>query len=141
MPVPASYSEATALTFMVTELSDVGTALGWTTATAQLEEALYDALFGYFGGSGVIADATDLRQLRALLRVAAWRAAVKALAAQMQFSADGQSVSRQQLQEMALKALALAETDAQQFGGSAAIRVDSVTFNDDPYQPAALVEF
>lgn len=135
MPVSASYTEGTLAAFMVTELSDIGTALGWSTTTDQLFEAVNDALYGYFGTSvQPIANASNMPKLRALARVAAWKAAIKALASRYQFSTDGQSFQRQQMQDMAKNALAEAEREAAAYGlPEYSATIDKVSRPHDPY--------
>lgn len=130
MPVPTSLTETQLKTFLVTELGDVGTALGWTTTTPQLVQAVSDA--EVLLGVSDVATETNIPRAWAAGRVAIWRAAIRSLGAQFQYSADGQSYSRQQLQAMAKDSLAMAEADLAEQGGGASIKVDRVTYAD-PY--------
>lgn len=134
MPIPTAYSEAELAQFAVTQLGDLATALGWVPETPQVAEAVNDALVGYFGGSGAIADATDVPKLRALGRVAVWRAAARATAGHYRFGADQMSFDRQQVHEHAVAMLGEAEREAAVFGvGAYALVVTPVQHTADPY--------
>lgn len=141
MPVPTSYTEDQLKTFMVASLADVATVLGWSVATAQVVEAVYDALFAYFGGTGAIADATDMPKLRAAARVAAWRAAVGALAAKYDVTLDSQSFRRGSLLANAEKALEKAEREATALGVGSTVGVVLTVKHTDPYRAAAVDEY
>lgn len=141
MSVPTSYTEDQLKTFMVTSLADVTTVLGWTVATAQVVEAVYDALFAYFGGSGAIADATNVPKLRAAARVAVWRAAVGALAAKYDVTLDSQSFRRGSLLAQARQALTVAEREATALGVGTDVGVVLRVAHTDPYRAAAVDEY
>lgn len=135
MPVPTAYTEAALRTFMVTDLSDVGVILGWTTATLEVSEAVYDVAL-WLGVSDVASYTASMDTLRKLARVAIWRAAVKALGARYTFAEDQQSFQRSDLQKHAREALALAEADAATTGlvPGYSIGVDTLVYpSADPY--------
>ncbi len=109
MAPPTSYTEDTLATFMLADLKDVATVLGWSTQ-ASVQVAIDDVVLQL--GISDIATATNIPQVRALARVFAWKLAVKAASAYYAFSADGGSFSREQLQAMCRQGLALSEMDA-----------------------------
>lgn len=137
MTVPSSYTESTLKALMVAELGNVGTVLGWTTATSQIQEAVYDALIAY--GVDAIADATDANKLRAVAKRAAWRAAVNGLVTLVTFSVDGESVSRSDYLKNAREAMAQAEVVAATYGVSdVSVSVGSVIVAGNPYDYSSL---
>ena len=142
MAPPLTYDEAAFKTYLVLKLGEVGTILAWTTATAQIGEAVSDTLLAYGVAdlAGVVTP-TGIAKLRALGAVMVWRAAVLSLSARFDFTDAEGSYKRSQAYDMALRSLALAESDAAQWGiGTAAVRVQNVIYPDDPYAylPAAL---
>jgi gamma-glutamyl:cysteine ligase YbdK (ATP-grasp superfamily) len=137
MTVPSSYTEANLKSLMVAELGNVGAVLGWTTATAQIQEAVYDALIAY--GVSAIADATDANKLRAVAKREAWRAAVNGLVTLVTFSVDGESVNRSDYLKNAREALELAEVVAASYGVSdVSVSVSSVIVAGNPYDYSSL---
>ena len=130
MPAPTAYTEPQLLEYMHRQLAPVADALDWG-QQAELEDALHEALLAY--GVSLIADATDIRKLRALARREAWRKAVGWLAARYQFSADGTAYSRNQQFEQAQQRLRAAEVDALVYEEHYAIRIDAVSRPHDPY--------
>jgi hypothetical protein len=113
MTVPSSYTDSGLKAFMHGEVGEVGTILGWSSSGGSYDEPLIDALF--LSDAEDITDVTTVAgvcKLRALARVAVWRQAVKRVAARYDFSADGGSYSRSQLQSMCADALAVAEAAA-----------------------------
>jgi hypothetical protein len=128
---PAAYTEEALQQWMLQQLSAVAEALDFT--VADLADAVDDVLLDYHDGAGSIADATDIRTLRALARVHAWQYAVNALAADYDHVADGLSVRRSQAHDQAAKALARAIQQAAELGvGPGVVRVDSIS-RPDPY--------
>ena len=72
MPAPPSYTEDELKTFMVNELGATGTALGLTTSSALITQAV-TAVVRLIGKA--IADETDMALLEAGARWKAWEAA------------------------------------------------------------------
>jgi hypothetical protein len=112
MPPATSHTEASLAAYMLAELSDVATVLGWTTQTP-LQHALDKTARAY--GVADIADATDMDKLEALAAVEAWAAAARALASRIDMEADGGRFDRAKLHEHALKQLAQARRDARSY--------------------------
>ncbi len=138
MPSPTVYTEARLAIFMIVELSDVATALQWDAQTAQIEESVNDALSSY--GVSDIADATDVPKLRAIARVMAWRAAVKALSSRFDFSSGQHSFKRSQMVTAARQALDDAESIASDYGLSAGqIRISQIEYTENPYAAPVIV--
>ena len=134
MAAPSSYTEETLAAYMLTCLSKVAAVLGWTTL-GDVQEAVNDTLLAY--GVGDISAATDVIKLRALARVAIWQQAVASLAAGYDFSADGGSYSRSQLQAMAARALEQAQTLAMPYDATYRVTTATITYKHDPYLPIA----
>jgi hypothetical protein len=131
MPVPTAYTEAQLRTYLVTELSDVGTVLGWTDATTEVQEAVYDTAFAL--GVSDVADSTDAAAVRALGALMIWRRATRALASRFDFSEDGQSFHRAQLHRHAQAMLTDAERAAMLYDPAYRVGVDTVIHIHDPY--------
>lgn len=132
MPVPTSYTEEQLATFMHGCLGDVATELGWSVDGGSYSEAVTEALLAYDVAD--IADATDMRKLRALARREAWRAAVASLAARYDFTADGASHHLSQIHAAAQAALAAAEADAARYDTAYQVTATPVHYGD-PYLP------
>lgn len=131
MPTPSTYTESALAAFVVRELGGVATQLEWVPETPQVAEAVYDCLDAY--GVTDIADATDTAKLRALARVAAWRAAVSATAGNYTTSVEGMSFNREQVHAQAKGMLAEAERAASVFGVGTLSVVTSTVDRYDPY--------
>lgn len=135
MALPTSYTDATIKAYMVTYLGALATALGLTSAS--FDEAANDLLLAY--GVSDFALATDVVKLRALAKVAAVRHAQTVVATWYDFSADGASFSRSQVQSALAKMLVTAEGDAMTYGPAYAISAGSMSYPDDPY-PLTVVD-
>ena len=140
MPSPTAYNETELAAFVVAELSDVGKALSWSADTVQVTEAVNDVML--ILGLDDLTEATSIRAVRATARVAGWRAAAKATAAQFTFSREnGVKYDRSDLQKMALQALSVAEAEAAELieddggGINPGVKVGSMR-TYDPYSPA-----
>lgn len=133
MAAPTLYSEALFAQYLLDVLKDTATALGWTTQ-GDVQAAIDETLLAL--AVSTIADATEIRKLRAVGRREVWRLVASATAAHYAFSADGASYNRQQIHDHAVAALRLAETDCMAFGiDGYAVRLDKVIFAQDPYGP------
>jgi hypothetical protein len=75
MLAPTAYTGPELVSYLVTELSEVGTILGWTEATPQVHEAVYDTAFAL--GVTDVADASSAQAVRAVGAVMAWRRAIR----------------------------------------------------------------
>lgn len=113
-------------------LGGIATTLGLT--TIDFVETVNDVLAAY--GVSDIADATDIVKLRVLARVAALRRAQVAALSWYDFSADGGSFSRSQVQAQIKAMLSDAETDAFPYTGAYAVTRATLTYTTeaDPYQ-------
>lgn len=132
MPAPTSYTEETLASFCVRQLGQVATALGWLPESPRVADAVHDALLAY--GASTIADATDVPKLRALARLAIWRAAAAETAGHYRFGADQMSFDRQQVHAQARAMVADAEREAAALGvGPSALVVTAVVRPDDYY--------
>jgi hypothetical protein len=134
VPAPTTYSEDALRQFQLTTLGPLAGVLGWTsTVYPAVVEAANDALLAY--PAATIADATNVPRLRALARVAIWRAVARETAGNYRFSTDGQAFDRQQIHEHALAMVAEAEREGGAVGAGPAMLVASVVRDDtsDPY--------
>lgn len=129
MPIPPSYSEITLADYMVTCLGKVAAVL--ELVSADFEESVIDVLLQY--GVSDISSATNIQKLRALAKVAAWKKAVEEVSVSYDFSADGGSYNRSQMQELCAKSLAAAESDAGDYLPALRIGIDTLSFSQDPY--------
>lgn len=131
MAIPTSYTEATLKGYMLATLSDLGTVLGL--ATSNFDEAFNDALLAY--GVTDIANATDIPKLRAFAKVEAWKVAVNAASGRIDWSEAGASFKQSQYRTAARDGLALAQSEAAQYGGGMAgyeVTVGQMVLHD-PY--------
>lgn len=143
MPAPTSYNESALATYVVVVLSNVAGALGWTSGTPQVLEAVHDAIYAYgptdttvHPPTYTIALMTDMLKLRAFARREAWRQALNALAAAYDFAADGQSFKRSQLYAQAERQYSAAYSDALAFDSYAdTILPATVNAATNPYAP------
>ncbi len=131
MTAPTSYTETTLADFMASQLGNFPTIFGWASPD-DYQEAVNETLLAY--GVDAITDATNIRKLRSLARVEAWKLVVSKLASDYKFSADGSSFERQQMHEMARKNLAAAEQDAMTYTSDYNAVVGTVTWTNDPYK-------
>ena len=116
MAIPASYTESTLADYMLTVTEAVSNVIGLDFLS--FEEPVNDTLVAY--GVTDIANATNVKKLRALAKVEAWRKCVEALAAKYDKSRnDGQSQvwdKENQLYTNAKTQLELAEETAMRLG-------------------------
>lgn len=147
MPAPASYTEAQLAVYMLAELGDVGADLGLSTDTSgsllygDLTEPVNDVLLDY--GTDDIASISgteNIRGLRALGAVHAWRLAQKRAAARYDVADGTQNLKRSQVFGAINKQLAAAESIAAALGYGAAggklvVKVGAVRYVEDPFLP------
>ncbi|MCA9941633.1 MAG: hypothetical protein KC418_23495 [Anaerolineales bacterium] len=131
MPVPTAYTEDELAAYMHSALRDVATAMGWSVAGGDYDEPVIDTLLAY--GEDDIADATDMKKLRALAMVAVWQAVVDATVGDYDFSADGGSYSRAQLHDHAVARLTQAQTDAAAYLDVMEAGLVTITHTNDPW--------
>lgn len=133
MPAPATYTEERLAAYMAATVGDLAAALGWAgDPLPALQEAVNNVLLDY--GADDVADVTDIRKVRALASVEAWRAAVASLAARYDFSNPEGSYKRSQMLAGAQKALLAAEAVASEYlPGYGVAYVDEARHDDDPY--------
>lgn len=127
MPVPSSYTEDTLKAFCHTLLTETATGLGWSVDGGSYDSVVEDVLIEY--GVPNIAEASDLRKIRALARVCTWKKVLAATSLDYTFSADGGSFQRGQMFDHAKTQFELASVEAASYLG-----VGSVTmyqFRDD----------
>lgn len=137
MPAPTTYSEALLADYQVSALGDLAAVLGWDAGSSQVLEAVNDALLDY-GASDIasITGSDNLRKLRALGRVAIWRAVAGATAGFYSFTdVAQQKFDRDKVHKQAVEMLEVAQSEARALGADPTYSVSilSVRRTDDPY--------
>lgn len=130
MAIPTSYTETTLAEYMLAVLGVVGQTLGLSSSS--FGEAVTDTLLAY--GTDDISQATDMKKLRALAKAAAWKKACDDLVGFYRFSADGGTFDRNQMREMAEKALTLAQADAAAYDPNYVVGIVRAASVNDPYR-------
>lgn len=116
MAIPSSYTESSLQDYMVEITQAISSVIGLS--ASDFYQAVNETLLSY--GVDDIADATDIRKLRTLSRVEAWRFVADSTVAEYDISRDsGESTvsdKRSQLHRQAVKRLDAARADAEQQG-------------------------
>lgn len=110
MPAATSYSEASLKTYMIAVLSSTAAALGLTTSSDAIVQAVV-AVERVLGVSDV-ADVSDMPKLEAVATWKAWSAAEDSAMDALDLKAGTASISRSQLFDHITKRLARAEAEA-----------------------------
>ena len=129
MALPTSYNEATLALYMITVLGGLAETLGLT--TDDMTEAVNDVAAAC--GVSDVVDATDVKQVRALAKVAALRVAQTKAAGWYDFSADNGDYKRSQVQKQVSDLLKAAEGEALLYAPDYGIQVGAFNYVDDPY--------
>lgn len=130
MAPPSGYTEATLATFMHSTVGRMATVLGWANP-ASYAEPINETLLAY--GAADVADASDIRKLRAIARREVWRAAVEGLASAYDLTADSSSFKRSQMLTQARTALQMAITATLAYDDDYVITIDRSSQLIDPY--------
>lgn len=140
MPAPTAYSESALRLFVVERLSDVAVVLGWAGPEPQITRVLWATERAYSAAVieiSDIADATDMPKLEAIAEREAWKAARNALAARVNMSGAGTSMSLSQQFDHAKEMFDQAESECMALGigqgGAYAVTVSPIVFTEDPY--------
>lgn len=136
MAAPSSYSETGLADYMHAVLGPVATALDYT-SPASYVEAVNEALLDYGTDDiSTVSGRDNIRKLRALAMVQAWRLVVQHVSGDYDFSADGGTYNRSQIQKQAAEALARAEQTAITLGATPGyvLGIDTITHIHDPYR-------
>lgn len=131
MPVPSVYTEEQLMAYMRTVLGATATVLGWTDLSPY-QEPLNETLLAY--GVDSIANATDIQKLRALARVAVWRAVVDATAGNTDFRMGDQSITSSQIHAQATQNLRRATIQTKPYDSTYAVSRTAVIHSSDPYR-------
>ena len=133
MAAPSSYTEESLAQFMLDVLGEVANVLG-IDSTTNFDEEVSDSLLLY--GVDDIADATDIRKLRACARYSAWRKAYSQFVTKFTFQTDQQRFERSDMGKAARTQLALVESDLVSLGVVTypAIETGLFVFPEDPYE-------
>lgn len=129
MALPTSYNEATLALYMITVLGGLAETLGLT--ADDMTEAINDVAAACSVTD--VANATDVKQVRALAKVAALRAAQTMAAGWYDFSADNGDYKRSQVQKQVADLLQAAEQEALLYAPEYAIQVGTLNYTGDPY--------
>jgi len=134
MTAPTSYTEDQLKGFMHRTLGAVASVLNWDVFTNAYDEAAIETLLAY--GVDTIAEATDMRKLRALARREVWRAVMHETVGDFDFSADGGSYNRSQIHAQAVTQFSRAADDALEYDDiNWRVSVATLTQEYDPYAP------
>ncbi len=135
MAVPTSYTETELAEYAHATLGAVALALDWSVPNGNYDEIVNDSLLAY-GETDIslISGVDNIKKLRVLTKLYAWRAVAAISSADFDFSADGGRYSRSQIHAMALEALDLAEREAGQYDPIYRIGIDSLDYKHDPYK-------
>ena len=120
MPIPTSYTEQSLMNYMHEALSGVGDVLGFNPPHAY-DEAFNETMLVY-GASDVtaVSGIRNIRTLRAIARVEAWRKVMAATAGDYDFRReDGASYNRSQIHAQAHKNYLQALKEARELGVTA----------------------
>ena len=129
MALPTSYTEVTLALYMVTVLGGLAETLGLT--TDDMVEAVNDVAAACSVTD--VANATDVKQVRALAKVAALRTAQTTAAGWYDFGADGGDYKRSQVQKQVSDLIEAAEQEALLYAPEYSIQVGTLRYPDDPY--------
>jgi len=136
LTLPTAYDDTSIQLWMLNELGDTASVLGWEIIVGSFERPLYAALRMY--GISTVAAATDAGKLEAVARVAVWQAAVRGLASFYSYSDPASREDLSDLQKQALVALRSAEREAARHGVSTlTVRSYQVVREDDAYVTTA----
>lgn len=133
MAIPTSYTDDELKAYMLGTLEGVGPSSAW--AITAFDEQLNDVLIDY--GVTAIASATDITKLRVIARVHAWRKLSRAVAGDVDFSADGGTYKQSQLHDMIADELEKAEADAAVYAVSA---VDTIVIGSMQYGDTSVAQ-
>jgi len=144
MPIPTSYTEEGLASFLFNDpqMRPVWDAIGVTeeSADTDLAEIVVEALLSH--GVEAIADvsgAAAIQKLRTLARYHAWETIAGNFVIDVNYSADGESFSRDQLFKHAQAMLTLWEGKAAQYLSRYKVTKQVMT-QDNPYTPTPLSE-
>lgn len=130
MTLPFAYTESTLAEFMLGELGVTATATGVT--LSDLAEAVNETMLVY--GCTDLATALDMRKIRAIARVEAWRTVCNAVAGDYDYSDAGASYSRSQALKNATQRLDESLARAAAYYPTYQATLSELTFTDDPYR-------
>lgn len=121
------------------QLGDMKSILAITSYNDTITRALLDygidADFNSSDGAlnTLLATATDVSKLIALAMVNLWKYALNLASSKYQQSADGASLSRQQMHDMIMKNLKLANIDAAEYVSGGEMKIYKVHPTESPY--------
>lgn len=133
MAIPTAYTENEAATYVHGELGPVATALGWTVADSY-GEVVNDTLLEM--GLSDVSEVTGselISAFRALLLLFAWRKVARAVALDVDFSADGTEISRSQAHDMATAEIKRLEGVTSRWQRDNFVSVQRIDRPHDPY--------
>jgi hypothetical protein len=141
MAAPTSYTEAELKAYIHASLAGVAEVFGWTVAGGSYDEMVNDALLA-LGHSDIasVSGVQDVSRLRTVARLMAWRAVVEQSSMNFDFSADGGSYSRSQVNEMARERVSALETETAGYLGTFAAHTQPVKYAHDPYTERTVEE-
>lgn len=134
MPAPTAYTEESLAEYMHTMLGPVASSLGYEVETGSYGEAVNDALLMYgVDDIATVSGRENITRLRLLARWCAWKMVADHTAGDHDFSADGGSFSRSQINAQARKRLQDMESEVLAVDPAYSVEVVKVTHKHDPY--------
>jgi len=144
MPIPASYTEEGLASFLFNDpqLRPIWDSIGVTEDSYEtdLAEIVVDALLGMgVDAIGDVSGSESIKKLRILVRYHAWETIMGNFAIDINYSADGESFSRDQLFQHADRMLTLWESKAAPYLSVYKVTKQTMT-QDNPYTATPLSE-
>jgi hypothetical protein len=110
MALPSSYTEASFSDYLHAIMGQVADLLGWKLEEGSYDEVINDTLLAY--GVSDIADATDIKKVRALGKLCLWRAVLISAIPEINYTADGTTMNREAIFQHAQAMLERATAEA-----------------------------
>lgn len=135
MPVPTSYTELALAQYMHDQLGGIADVLGYARPVSfpdSYQEVVNEVLLEL--GVADISAVTDMRKLRVMARLYAWKKAAAALSSKYDFSTDGESYHRSQMHQQALKAVEDIMSECLALGlYGYSVEFQELDYRNDPY--------
>lgn len=133
--VPSGFTAYTLAEYIHDDLGSVATVFGWSVGKGSYNLIITETLLSLgMTALSEVSSAAGAMRVVAIAKLKAWQKAVKNAATYFNFSADGASFSRSQIQAMVKEGLAIAQAEAMQYDGNYRVGVDVLTHKHDPYR-------
>lgn len=126
-------------TYLITNLGEMATFLGWTTASTEITQIIEDTL--EILSLDDESDSTDAVALKAVARYIAWSFVVNNLSVDYDFKADGADVKRNQMFKAAQANLSMNKISASPYMDISQIIIGELSYTEDPYEEDDIEDF